>query len=515
MSKESEEVRYDAYDINLMECYYRLIQTLEKTPYTRSGITKEEYLSRMKESLESYSKFNGIAPNFQLKFPVIVRYPVYNYHGHLGYCLMTYDLNKIHAFLDWQFEAYTSVECFPLIVEHGVYDWIKNNSPFDNETRLQKIMEWVEKNRKTHPQKQIKAKKIAEILFDIFRKSNSKVGHIIMWRNIQHSIVPQLNPKEQDLLESVLNGLITEDYIQYETDPLQCIRLTEKGFEWIYKEEEDELGHEIIIKEKELPIVVILTALQEEYLAVRAHLNGTVDATKDGTSYEKGIFEYDGKPIANVIIRECGQRNPNASQETERAIWNFTPQFMLFVGIAGSLKPNDFSIGDVIFPEHIHYYEGGKSEVDGYKARPDGQKPTYTLMELAKRERNKTDWKALIKGEWDLNVKAKLGIIACGEQVVEHRNSDIGKILGVNYNDTSAIEMEGFGFLNAAFKQGHEKTIKFIGVVRGISDIVGQSLDNSTESNVDRRPASAKQVACDTATAFAFWLIYKTYEKSN
>ena len=109
-------------------------------------------------------------------------------------------------------------------------------------------------------------------------------------------------------------------------------------------------------------------------------------------------------------------------------------------------------------------------------------------------------------------MKADLGIIASGEQVVEHYDSEIGKILHNHFNDTSAVEMEGFGFGKAANRQGRETNNILVGVVRGISDVIEQSSKKENEKNNDRRPANTKNFASATASAFAFWLILKTYE---
>ncbi len=261
-----------------------------------------------------------------------------------------------------------------------------------------------------------------------------------------------------------------------------------------------------------LPTVVILTAIKEEYRAVRAHLNETVDADRNDTTYEAGLFQFNHKEIAKVVIRECGAKNTNAAQETERAIQYFKPDMILFVGIAGSRKPKDFSVGDVIFPEKVYSYEGGKSEKESFLSRPDNALMSYSLLEKAKKERNKDDWKVLIKGTWNKDVKADLGIIASGEQVVEHYDSQIGKILHEHFNDTSAVEMEGFGFGKAANRQGRETSNILIAVVRGISDVIEQSSKKGKNKNEDKRPANAKGFASATAAAFAFWLILKTYE---
>jgi len=263
---------------------------------------------------------------------------------------------------------------------------------------------------------------------------------------------------------------------------------------------------------KSLPTVVILTAIQEEYDAVRAHLTDPNDVVQNDTVYEAGMFKVHDREIAKVIIRECGAKNTIAAQETERAIQYFKPQILLFVGIAGSRKPSDFAIGDVIFPKEIYSYEAGKSEKDSFMARPDLASTTYTLMELAKKERRKSDWKSLIKNDWKSDIKADLGIIASGEQIVEHYESEIGKILTNHYNDTSAVEMEGFGFAKVATRQGRETSNMLVGVIRGISDIIEQPNKKKGEGSTDRRPDYAKKFASDTAAAFAYWLIFKTYE---
>ena len=261
-----------------------------------------------------------------------------------------------------------------------------------------------------------------------------------------------------------------------------------------------------------LPTVVILTAISEEYLAVRAHLSNIVDADQNDTTYEAGIFEINSKKIAKVFIRECGAKNTSAAQESERAIQYFTPDLMLFVGIAGSRKPGDFKIGDVIFPEKVYSYEGGKAEKEIFQARPDEALMSYSLMETAKKIRLKDEWKTLIKGSWNEDIKANLGVIASGEKLVEHYESDIGKILTRHYNDTSAVEMEGFGFAKAVNRQGRLTSNILVGVVRGISDVIEQPKKRKKQDSLDRRPDYAKKIASDTAAAFAFWLVYKVFK---
>ncbi|MCP9756854.1 response regulator [Lacihabitans sp. CCS-44] len=258
------------------------------------------------------------------------------------------------------------------------------------------------------------------------------------------------------------------------------------------------------------PLVVILTAIKEEYRAVKAHLINLKDNDLDDTSYEIGDFYWNDGLVANVVIRECGAKNSIAAMETERAIQNYSPDLIIFVGIAGSRKGNDFKIGDVVIPEKIYSYEAGKSDKEMFSARPDSGFLTYAFIEKAKKERLKDEWKSMIKGTYkDYCPNADLGIIASGDQLVEHYDSSVGTILTKYYNDTSAIEMEGFGFSKTLSKQGRNQSSLISGLVRGISDIIER--DDSQSINQDKRPYDAKELASDAASAFAYWMIYKFY----
>lgn len=258
----------------------------------------------------------------------------------------------------------------------------------------------------------------------------------------------------------------------------------------------------------ELPTVVILTALMVEYNAVAAHLSDRTKMNIEGVKYEEGIFSHEGKKIARVIVRECSAKMGVAAQEAERAVSNFNPNCMFYVGIAGSRKPNDFKLGDVIFAEKIYSYEGMKAEKDVDKVRPETETVSAALLEIAKDERRGTKWKDLLPEGFPEGIKADVGIIASGNQLIEDVESHVGKILEFHYNDTSAVEMEGYAFAAAAKRQPG-KNVE-IGVVRGISDIIKRP--GTTADGEDNRPEHAKSVASNAAAAFTFRLIYSFYE---
>lgn len=79
------------------------------------------------------------------------------------------------------------------------------------------------------------ANDLAEMLFDLFRKVNSRDGDIIPERTYKFGLLMKLNPKEQELLVNVTNKLIDDGYIIYEPEePLPCLRLTKMGYDQIY-----------------------------------------------------------------------------------------------------------------------------------------------------------------------------------------------------------------------------------------------------------------------------------------
>lgn len=78
-----------------------------------------------------------------------------------------------------------------------------------------------------------KKSEMAEWILDFFRRANVNAGEIILFRNVQNKLY-ELNPKERDLFVPVTNELIENGYFTYEEGSIQCLRLTEKGRDYIY-----------------------------------------------------------------------------------------------------------------------------------------------------------------------------------------------------------------------------------------------------------------------------------------
>ncbi|MEN2383502.1 MAG: SUMF1/EgtB/PvdO family nonheme iron enzyme [Gloeotrichia echinulata DVL01] len=236
-----------------------------------------------------------------------------------------------------------------------------------------------------------------------------------------------------------------------------------------------------------MPSAVILTAILDEYSAVRTHLTNLQDVEHPlGNRSQRG--EYD---TWDVIIAEVGEGNIPAALETDRAIAHFHPDVILFVGIAGGIK--DVKIGDVVVATKVYYYERAKAEENSDSARPEVLKADdfgKDLIGLAKDQHQ--SFSILFKP------------IASGETVLASSNSNKFLFVKDHYNDAIAVEMEGYGFLYAVSK--NEPKVPAL-IIRGISDLIdGKSAADATGS----QPMAAKH-----ASELAFKILEKYKPKSE
>jgi len=239
-----------------------------------------------------------------------------------------------------------------------------------------------------------------------------------------------------------------------------------------------------------LPTVVIMTALDLEYAAVRAFLRSVNQLVHPaGTVYENGRFDHDGSSW-NVVLAETGTGNNIAAIETSRALDSFRPALAMLVGIAGGVK--DVEIGDVVAADYVYGYESSKV-TETFQPRIKTFGCGYPLVQRARATRRQDLWhKRITSGQ---TPHGFVGPIASGEQVLASRDTPTHALLEEHCGDTLAVEMEGWGFLFAAHTNGDVPAI----VIRGISDRIN---DKDPAQDIRRQPLAAEHAA-----AFAFEML--------
>ncbi|MFJ7201976.1 purine phosphorylase [Streptomyces sp. NPDC098789] len=227
--------------------------------------------------------------------------------------------------------------------------------------------------------------------------------------------------------------------------------------------------------------VVVLTALNLEYQAVRQRLAGPqVHRHMRGTRFEVGSVQGTS---CRVALGLTSKGNTSAAVIAERAIQEFSPVAVLFVGVAGALWENA-KLGDVVMATHVYAYHGGTSEDDGLKGRPRVWEAPHGVSQLAAHLARLNDWADPTPPHEDMP-QVRFGVIAAGEIVQNSRISAEAKWIREHYNDALAIEMEGAGVAQAGHLSGAP-----VAIIRGISDRADGTKNTADDRNWQPRAAA-------------------------
>jgi adenosylhomocysteine nucleosidase len=232
-------------------------------------------------------------------------------------------------------------------------------------------------------------------------------------------------------------------------------------------------------------MIVILTALDVEYMAVRARL--AVNDTHEhdaGTLYDLGETPG-GTHVALAVI---GAGTTTAAALAERAVAEFSPRAVLFVGIAGALS-GWLNIGDVVVAEKVYAHQGALLSGTEELARPRAYEGSHRLLQLAQRVGVRP--RLLPNGAKVLRCP-----ITSGDVLLNSAEAPLRKQLHRTYNDAVAIEMESAGYAQA-IQLNH--SVEFL-TVRGISDHA-----DGTKETTDRE--GCQTVAAENAAAVAIAVI--------
>jgi 8-oxo-dGTP diphosphatase len=236
--------------------------------------------------------------------------------------------------------------------------------------------------------------------------------------------------------------------------------------------------------------IVILTAMNLEYRAVRAQLSGITAHTHPmGTRFEVG--HLDGCRVALALT---GKGNQSAAVLAERAAAEFAPAAVIFVGVAGALQPH-LGLGDVVVATHVYAYHGATSEDDGLTARPRSWELSHRVYQIAAHLERTGDWGRQLPGDSPLP-RVYFGPVAAGEIAHYSAVSDARQWLREHYSDAVAVEMEAAGVAQAGHLNDALPTV----MVRGISDYADEG--KSAADDIGWQPRAAANAAA-FATALA------------
>ncbi len=248
----------------------------------------------------------------------------------------------------------------------------------------------------------------------------------------------------------------------------------------------------ILTDSKAMIDAVFVTALPEEFSAVRAHLSDRREHTEHGTIYEVGKFNSGGAQCTVAVV-QTGMGNSLSAAATERVLSLFKPNFAFFVGIAGGLR-NDLKIGDVVAASKVYGYESGKSGVS-FQPRPDAPPVSHEAEQRANAVVRDKTWHKRINPPPRTMPDAIVRPIAAGEKVLVSESSEDLKRVRVTYTDAHAVAMEDHGFATAV--RAHPRVC--FAVVRGISDLI------ENKQVADR--SGSHEIAARNAAAFAFEML--------
>lgn len=239
------------------------------------------------------------------------------------------------------------------------------------------------------------------------------------------------------------------------------------------------------------PTVVVLTALQLEYEACRRHLvNPVIHNHPAGTKFD--VADLPGGPW-RVCLGMVGRGGTAAAVLAERAISQFRPAALIFVGIAGALR-SDLRLGDVVVASFVHAFQSGREEPEGLLAQPRTWQASPELLEFARYVALDDAWKREFLP--DSSPRVFFAPIAAGDVVLNAKDSHAARLIRSFANDAAAIEMESAGIAQASHLNNSLPALP----IRGISDYADGRKDQHDSTGSQPRAAAR-------AAAFAFALI--------
>lgn len=156
-----------------------------------------------------------------------------------------------------------------------------------------------------------------EIVFDAFRRTNSRAGHILFMRTFRMGAMRRMNPAQQQEFIDTLDAMIAEGLITYESGDggMDLLRLTEAGYNELYKCKEDYEIAEMVMNEfrrnnYNIGEIIPMRSFNFNFIPRLNPKEQDRFAVVVNTLIDSGFIIYnDGKhdkPIEGLILQEGG-----------------------------------------------------------------------------------------------------------------------------------------------------------------------------------------------------------------
>lgn len=202
-------------------------------------------------------------------------------------------------------------------------------------------------------------------------------------------------------------------------------------------------------------MIGIICAMEEELDSIINLLEVKASLTVSGQGFAVHRAEFKGHDLVFIL---CGIGKVNAAIHTQYLIDSFNPNYIINVGVAGSLSI-DLSFGDVVIANDLIQHD---IDVSGFGIAK-GQIPRMDVFSFSS-DKKLLEYSKEIKS---FDYKIVHGRIATGDQFIDDKqkaefiHSEFGAL---------ACEMEGAAIAHACYVN----KVPFI-VIRALSDMAGRS----------------------------------------
>lgn len=212
----------------------------------------------------------------------------------------------------------------------------------------------------------------------------------------------------------------------------------------------------------------ILTAIPTEHEAICKAFNITnEDRVRHASrTYWRKRFPLKNGKFYEIVVAQCLDAGTgNAALLTNDILHHWKPAAVLMVGIAAAATPKQ-QLGNLVIGREVYYYETGAITATGKLPEPKQIPVDATLLDRAQ-ALPKTNFSIPVAHPDGIPVRPEIepGVIASGDKVIKDA-AERDKIAAAN-RKIRAIEMEGYGVLNAAWQ--HFNQVRCL-VIRALCD---------------------------------------------